>query len=93
VLDEPTSALDRSIQHQVLELLRELQDRYGLSYVFISHDLKLVRGISHQLLVMNEGKVVESGDTEAIFLNPSQPYTQKLLNAAFDERKRQINTD
>jgi len=92
VLDEPTSALDRSIQHQVLELLRELQERYGLSYVFISHDLKLVRGISHQLLVMNEGKVVESGDTEAIFLNPSQPYTRKLLDAAFDERKRQINT-
>jgi microcin C transport system ATP-binding protein len=90
VLDEPTSALDRSIQHQVLELLRELQRRHHLSYVFISHDLKVVRSISHHLLVMRHGKVVESGPTEQIFSAPRQDYTRMLLEAAFDERKRQL---
>jgi microcin C transport system ATP-binding protein len=91
VLDEPTSALDRSIQHQVLELLRELQRRHNLTYVFISHDLKLVRGISHQLVVMRHGKVVEYGPTEQIFSAPQQPYTRMLLDAAFDERLRQLD--
>jgi microcin C transport system ATP-binding protein len=90
VLDEPTSALDRSIQHQVLELLRDLQQRYNLTYVFISHDLKLVRSISHHLLVMRHGKVVESGPTEQIFSAPRESYTRMLLDAAFDERLRQI---
>lgn len=85
VLDEPTSALDRSVQHQVLELLKELQKRHGLTYILISHDLRVVRSISHRLLVMHEGKVVESGPTEAIFTDPQQPYTRRLLHAAFDE--------
>ena len=90
ILDEPTSALDRSIQHQVLELLRDLQQRHQLTYLFISHDLKLVRSLSHQLLVMREGRIVESGATEAIFRAPQQAYTEKLLDAAFDERHRQL---
>ena len=90
ILDEPTSALDRSIQHQVLELLRELQQRHQLTYLFISHDLKLVRSLSHQLLVMRHGHIVESGATEEIFLAPQQEYTRLLLQAAFDERRRQL---
>ncbi|MDF1630401.1 MAG: dipeptide ABC transporter ATP-binding protein [Alcanivoracaceae bacterium] len=90
ILDEPTSALDRSIQHQVLELLRDLQRRYNLSYVFISHDLKVVRSISHHLIVMRHGHVVESGPTEQVFASPSQDYTRMLLDAAFDEGLRQI---
>lgn len=90
VLDEPTSALDRSIQHQVLELLRDLQQRHKLTYVFISHDLKVVRSISHHLLVMRHGRVVESGATEQVFAKPQQQYTQLLLDAAFDQRLRQL---
>lgn len=90
VLDEPTSALDRSIQHQVLELLRDLQQRFNLTYVFISHDLKLVRSLSHHLLVMRHGKVVESGATEQVFSAPTHDYTRTLLDAAFDERLRQL---
>ena len=85
VLDEPTSALDRSVQHQVLELLRSLQQRHGLSYIFISHDLRVVRAISHKLVVMHEGRIVEQGDTERIFTAPEKPYTQRLIHAAFDE--------
>ena len=83
VLDEPTSALDRSVQHQVLDLLKQLQDRYQLSYLFISHDLKVVRSISHHLMVMKDGKVVEHGDTETVFKEPRSDYTKKLIEAAF----------
>ncbi|MEY1662050.1 ABC transporter ATP-binding protein [Isoalcanivorax beigongshangi] len=83
ILDEPTSALDRSVQHQVLTLLKRLQQRHGLTYLFISHDLKVVRSISHQVLVMKDGKVVESGATETLFQQPQNPYTQQLLAAAF----------
>jgi len=83
VLDEPTSALDRTVQKQIVELLRELQKKYQLSYLFISHDLAVVRAISHKLLVMHHGDVVEQGEAEAIFANPSHPYTQKLFQAAF----------
>ena len=84
ILDEPTSALDRSIQAEILALLKELQHRYGLSYIFISHDLKVVRSLSHRIFVMQHGKVVEKGDTEEIFNNPQTAYTRSLIQAAFD---------
>jgi microcin C transport system ATP-binding protein len=82
VLDEPTSALDVSVQQQVLALLAELQRRYGMSYVFISHDLALVRAMSHRVMVMKGGEVVEEGEAEALFAAPRAAYTQELLAAA-----------
>jgi microcin C transport system ATP-binding protein len=84
ILDEPTSALDRSVQAQVLDLLKTLQRRHGLSYLFISHDLKVVRAISHRLLVMRHGRVVEHGDTERVFREPQQAYTRRLIDAAYN---------
>lgn len=84
LLDEPTSALDRSIQVKVVELLRGLQQRYGLSYLFISHDLSVVRAMSDEVLVMKSGQVVERGSAEQIFYQPQTQYTQKLIEAAFD---------
>ena len=83
VLDEPTSALDRTVQRQVVELLRHLQLKYNLTYVFISHDLAVVKALSHQLLVMRQGQVVEQGAASSIFAAPQQNYTQQLLAAAF----------
>ena len=82
LLDEPTSALDVSVQKQVLELLVKLQQNYGMSYLFISHDLKVIRAISHRVMVMRQGRVVEQGDTETLFDNPRHDYTHQLLNAA-----------
>jgi len=82
VLDEPTSALDVSVQQQVLKLLGALQVKYGMSYVFISHDLAVVRAMSHRVLVMKDGVIVEQGEAEALFTSPQQPYTQALLAAA-----------
>ncbi len=82
ILDEPTSALDRSIQAEIIDLLRNLQDKYGLSYLFISHDLKVVRAMSHSIIVMKNGSVVEAGTVNAIFENPQQIYTQELIKAA-----------
>lgn len=82
VLDEPTSALDVSVQQQVLALLAELQARYGLSYLFISHDLAVVRAMSHRVLVMKDGEVIEEGEAQALFEAPRQAYTQALLAAA-----------
>jgi len=83
LLDEPTSALDRTVQRQVVDLLRELQVKYNLSYLFISHDLAVVKAISHQLIVMRGGIVVEQGESENIFRAPQHEYTQQLLAAAF----------
>jgi microcin C transport system ATP-binding protein len=84
VLDEPTSALDMSVQGQIVELLRGLQESHGLGYLFISHDLKVVRALSHRVIVMKDGKVVEAGDTEAVMGSPKQAYTRALMAAAFD---------
>jgi microcin C transport system ATP-binding protein len=84
VLDEPTSALDMSVQAQVVDLLRELQARHGLAYLFISHDLKVIRAVSDEILVMRDGRVMEQGPTERIFEQPQQPYTRALMAAAFD---------
>ncbi|PYN03179.1 MAG: microcin ABC transporter ATP-binding protein [Candidatus Rokuibacteriota bacterium] len=84
VLDEPTSALDMSVQAQVVDLLRELQARHRLAYLFISHDLKVIRAVSDEILVMRDGRVVEQGPTERIFEQAEQAYTRALMAAAFD---------
>ncbi len=84
VLDEPTSALDMSVQAQIVDLLRDIQDRYNLAYLFISHDLKVVRAMSDDIIVMRTGKVVEHGDAESVITNPQEAYTQTLMAAAFD---------
>jgi len=81
VLDEPTSALDMTVQVQIVELLRELQKKYGLAYLFISHDLKVIRAMSHKVIVMKQGDVVEQGTAEDLFENPQTEYTRQLLQA------------
>ena len=83
LLDEPTSALDRTVQRQVVELLRALQTKYNLTYLFISHDLAVVKALSHQLMVVKQGQVVEQGPAAQIFAAPQHSYTQQLLEAAF----------
>jgi ABC-type microcin C transport system duplicated ATPase subunit YejF len=83
ILDEPTSALDMTIQKQILDLLRQLQSRYQLTYIFITHDLRTVRSLADQLAVMRQGRIVESGPAAALFANPQQDYTRRLFNAAF----------
>lgn len=82
LLDEPTSALDVSVQKQVLELLRHLQIKHQLSYLFISHDLKVIRAISHRIMVMRAGSVIEEGETEQLFSSPQEEYTKQLLHAS-----------
>ncbi|KQN69757.1 MULTISPECIES: ABC transporter ATP-binding protein [unclassified Devosia] len=84
VLDEPTSALDISIQAQVIDLLRAVQQKRNLTYLFISHDLRVVKALAHSLVVMRHGKVVETGPAAAIFARPRDPYTRQLMAAAFD---------
>jgi ABC-type microcin C transport system duplicated ATPase subunit YejF len=84
ILDEPTSALDRSVQGQVIELLRDLQSKHGLSYIFISHDLAVIKAMSDYVVVMKNGKIVEEGHTDDIFESPHHEYTKTLIGAAFD---------
>jgi microcin C transport system ATP-binding protein len=83
LLDEPTSALDRSIQAEIMDLLRSVQQKYKLSYLFISHDLKVVQAMSHRIVVMKDGKIIEQGSTSQIFQQPQTLYTKNLINASF----------
>lgn len=83
LLDEPTSALDRTVQRQVVELLRSLQAKHNLTYLFISHDLAVVKALSHQLIVVRHGQVMEHGAADDVFSAPQHPYTQQLLESAF----------
>jgi len=84
ILDEPTSALDMSVQAQIVELLQTLQEKHQLAYLFISHDLKVVRALSDKIIVMRDGKIVESGEAHKVLNHPEQPYTRELMRAAFD---------
>ena len=86
VLDEPTSALDMTVQVQIVDLLRNLQQKWGLAYIFISHDLRVVRALSHQVIVMKEGDTVEAGEAAQVFANPTSDYTRALMAAAFGGR-------
>ncbi|MCF5591083.1 ATP-binding cassette domain-containing protein, partial [Pseudomonas syringae] len=82
LLDEPTSALDRTVQKQVVALLRDLQQKHGLTYLFISHDLAVVKALAHDVIVVKDGKVIERGASHDVFDAPQHPYTQELLAAA-----------
>ncbi|MDF4820685.1 ATP-binding cassette domain-containing protein, partial [Vibrio parahaemolyticus] len=84
LLDEPTSALDRSVQLTVIDLLKDLQKKHNIGYLFISHDLSVVKALSDRVLVMQKGEVMEQGTAEKIFQNPKNDYTKKLIDASFD---------
>tara|TARA_R110001592_G_scaffold138511_8_gene357832 strand:+ start:4697 stop:6388 length:1692 start_codon:yes stop_codon:yes gene_type:complete len=83
ILDEPTSALDRTVQAQVVELLRDIQAKHGIAYIFISHDLAVVKALSHHVMVMKQGQIIEQNSCEAIFNSPKESYTKNLLEAAY----------
>jgi microcin C transport system ATP-binding protein len=83
ILDEPTSALDMSVQAQIVDLLRELQEKYRLAYLFISHDLRVVRALADEVMVLKDGKVVERGPSAQVFDAPREAYTRALMAAAF----------
>ncbi|KGS11821.1 hypothetical protein OA77_25135 [Pseudomonas coronafaciens] len=85
LLDEPTSALDRTVQKQVVALLRDLQQKHGLTYLFISHDLAVIKALAHDVIVVKDGKVVERGPSHDLFDSPQHPYTRELLAAAHPE--------
>jgi peptide/nickel transport system ATP-binding protein len=85
LLDEPTSALDLSIQAQIIDLLKSLRDKHGLAYLFISHDLKVIRALCHHVLVMFNGRIIESGPTVHVLENPQDSYTKDLINAALQQ--------
>ena len=84
VLDEPTSALDVTVQSRMIELLKNLQKRYNMAYLFISHDMRVVKALAEYVYVMKDGRIVESGANPDLFDNPQQPYTRRLMTAAFD---------
>ena len=85
VLDEPTSALDMTVQVQIVDLLRDLQQKWGLAYIFISHDLRVIRALAHKVMVMKDGDVVEMGLTQDLFATPKMDYTRALMKAAFGD--------
>jgi len=79
VLDEPTSSLDRTVQAQILALLKSLQEKHRLAYLFISHDLQVVRSLCHQVIILRQGEVVEQGECQRVFADPQNDYTRQLL--------------
>jgi microcin C transport system ATP-binding protein len=83
VLDEPTSALDRTVQVQIVDLLKSLQKKHKIAYIFISHDLKVIRSMSHQIIVMKNGDIVEMGEAEKVYNDPKNSYTRSLLKSVY----------
>ena len=82
ILDEPTSALDVSVQLQVINLLKKIQKKYSLSYIFISHDIALIKAVSDKIIIMKDGIIVETGETKSLFLKPKENYTKELIVAS-----------
>lgn len=93
LLDEPTSALDRSVQLTVIDLLKDLQKKHNIGYLFISHDLSVVKALSDRVLVMQKGEVMEQGSAQEIFHHPKSEYTRKLIDASFDLENNENQND